>query len=415
MQKRHFGYWNQVPASGVEELSPCLSRERNHQSNQVTPRSMNILQVIPRLETGGAERTTLEIAQALVMGGDNAFVVSEGGRMEDELLKTGARLIKMPVDSKSPFGLLSNAGSMAQLIRDEGIDLIHARSRAPAWSALRAARKTGIPFVTTYHGAYNAKSGLKRFYNSVMARGDRVIANSQFIGAHVRSEHGVPESRITVIPRGVDVERFAPSVQTMARGRDLATRLSLPDDRVIAVLPARLTRWKGQVLAIDAMAQLKADNRPLPLMLLVGDDQGRSTYRMELESLIAAHALERDVWLVGHQNDMPAIYALADMALNPSTDPEAFGRTAAEASAAGLPVIAADHGGAREVVLPGKTGWRSTPGDAKALANALDEAMIMDKEARITMGQAGAEHVAGNFTVSRLQEATLRVYRELLK
>ena len=311
---------------------------------------MNILQIIPRLETGGAERTTLEIAEALTAQGYGAFVVSEGGRMEGELAKTGAVLIKLPVDTKSPFGLMANTGALVRIIREHRIDLVHARSRAPAWSGLRAARKTGIPFVTTYHGAYNAKSGLKRFYNSVMARGDRVIANSQFIGDHVHLEHGTDLSQITVIPRGVDVPRFTASTQNTARGRDLATQLSLPDDRVVAVLPARLTRWKGQVLAIEAMALLPQDKRPL--MLFVGDDQGRSAYREELERLIARHGLERDVWLIGHQTDMPAIYAMADIALNPSTDPEAFGRTAAEASAAGLPVIAADHGGAREVVIP---------------------------------------------------------------
>jgi len=374
---------------------------------------MNILQIIPRLETGGAERTTLEIAEALTAQGHGAFVVSEGGRMEEELALTGATLVKLPVDTKSPFGLMANIGALVRIIREQKIDLVHARSRAPAWSALRAARKTGIPFVTTYHGAYNARSGLKRFYNSVMARGDRVIANSQFIGDHIHVEHGTDLSQITVIPRGVDVERFTASTQNTARGRDLATQLSLPDDRVIAVLPARLTRWKGQVLAIEAMALLPADKRPL--MLFVGDDQGRSAYRAELEALIARHALEHDVWLIGHQTDMPAIYAMADIALNPSTDPEAFGRTAAEASAAGLPVIAADHGGAREVVIPGKTGWRARPGDPKALAEALEAAMGLSPEARDTMGAAGAAHIAANFTVSGLQDATLQVYRDLLK
>ena len=374
---------------------------------------MNILQIIPRLETGGAERTTLEIAEALTVQGHSAFVVSEGGRMEEELAKTGATLIKLPVDTKSPWGLMANTGALVRIIREQAIDLVHARSRAPAWSAMRAARKTGIAFVTTYHGAYNARSSLKRFYNSVMARGDRVIANSQFIGDHVHVEHGTDLSKITVIPRGVDVARFTASPQNTARGRDLATQLALPGDRVIAVLPARLTRWKGQVLAIEAMALLPADKRPL--MLLVGDDQGRSAYRAELEALIAHHALEDDVWLIGHQTDMPAIYAMASIALNPSTDPEAFGRTAAEASAAGLPVIAADHGGAREVVIPGKTGWRASPGDPKALAEALDAAMRLSPEARDAMGAAGAAHIAANFTVSGLQEATLQVYRDLLK
>tara|TARA_R110002072_G_scaffold5036_4_gene33934 strand:+ start:315 stop:1445 length:1131 start_codon:yes stop_codon:yes gene_type:complete len=376
---------------------------------------MNILQVIPRLDTGGAERTTIEIAEALVREGHGAFVASEGGRLEDELAATGASLVRLPMDSKSPWGLVSNVRALVKLIRSEAIDVVHARSRAPAWSALRAARATGIPFVTTYHGSYNAASGLKRFYNSVMARGDRIIANSGFIEAHILAEHDTDPARITMIPRGVDIERFSGSGEARTRGRDLAIAWGLPDDRIIGVLPARLTRWKGQTVAIEALARMKAEGQPLPLLLLVGDDQGRSAYREELEALIASHDLTGDVRLMGHQGDMPAVYALADFALNPSTDPEAFGRTAAEASAAGLPVIVADHGGAREVVLPGKTGWRAAPGDPHALARAMTELMELSLEAHRRMGRAGAAHVAANFTVSRLQDATLRVYRELLK
>lgn len=376
---------------------------------------MNILQVIPRLDTGGAERTTLEIAEALTRGGDGALVASEGGRHEAALEAAGGRLVRMPLDSKTPWGIEANAGRLARLIRAEGVDLIHARSRGPAWSALRAARRTGIPFVTTYHGTYNAKSGLKRFYNSVMARGDRVIANSNYIAGHILAEHGTDPERIVVIPRGVDIARFAKSPETAARGRALAGTLAIPDGRIVGVLPARLTRWKGQAVAIEALARLKADGQALPCLVFVGDDQGRADYRRELDALIARHQLEGDVILAGHQDDMPAIYALADFALNPSTDPEAFGRTAAEASAAGLPVIAADHGGAREVVLAGKTGWRARPGDATVLAGAISELMDMAPDARHRMGQAGAAHVAEHFTVARLQDSTLRVYRDLLK
>lgn len=376
---------------------------------------MIILQVIPRLDTGGAERTTIEVAEALTRAGETALVASEGGRQEAALAEAGGRLVRMPLGTKTPWGLEANTARLARLIRDEGVDLIHARSRAPAWSALRAARRTGIPFVTTYHGAYNARSGLKRFYNSVMARGDRVIANSNYIAAHVMAEHGVDPDQVFVIPRGVDIARFARSPATADRGDALKAALGVPDGRLVGVLPARLTRWKGQIVAIEAMAALKAGGGPLPYLLFVGDDQGRAGYRRELESLIAQHGLETDIGLAGHQDDMPAIYALADFALNPSTDPEAFGRTAAEASAAALPVIAADHGGAREVVLPGKTGWRVQPGDAPALAAAITELTGLNPEARRRMGRAGAAHVAENFTVTGLQDSTLRVYRELLK
>jgi glycosyltransferase involved in cell wall biosynthesis len=377
--------------------------------------SMKVLQVIPGLETGGAERTTIEIAQALVRDGHEALVASEGGAMEAELAAVGGELIRLPLASKNLFTLLNNASRLKALINARNIDIVHARSRAPAWSALRAVQGTNAKFVTTYHGTYNAKSGLKRFYNSVMARGDRVIANSEFIRDHIVTEHGLPAEAITVIPRGVDVDRFEMTEMVRQRGRDLATEWALPERRFIAVLPARLTRWKGQLAAIEALGRMKAEGLDVPVLILVGGDQGRTGYREEIEWLIGRHELENTVWLVGHCNDMPAAFSLADVALNPSTDPEAFGRTAAEASAAGLPVIVADHGGAREVVEDGVTGWRTLPGDAGALAKTLQVAMELDIAARQAMGQAGRQRVLQRFTVSSLQTSTLRVYRELLE
>lgn len=376
---------------------------------------MKVLQVIPGLDTGGAERTTIEIAQALVRAGHDALVASEGGAMEAELAAAGGELIRLPLATKNPVTALRNAARLKALIRERGIDIVHARSRAPAWSALWAARAAGVKFVTTYHGTYNARSGLKRFYNSVMARGDRVIANSEFIRDHIVSEHGLAARDITVIPRGVDVERFAINDAVRRRSRDLVSEWALPDARFIALLPARLTRWKGQLVAIRALGHLKAGGQDLPVLVLVGGDQGRTAYREEIELLIGRHGLETDVWIVGHCDDMPAAFAAADVALNPSTDPEAFGRTAAEASAAGLPVIVADHGGAREVVEDGVTGWRTPPGDAAALAKTLQAAMELDIAARQAMGEAGRQRVMNRFTVTSLQTSTLRVYGELLE
>jgi glycosyltransferase involved in cell wall biosynthesis len=376
---------------------------------------MKVLQVIPGLDTGGAERTTIEIAQALVRAGHGALVASEGGTMEAELAAAGGELIRLPLATKNPVTMLANAGRLKALIRERGIDIVHARSRAPAWSALWAARAAGVKFVTTYHGTYNARSGLKRFYNSVMARGDRVIANSDFIRDHIVSEHGLAARDITVIPRGVDVERFAINDAVRRRSRDLVSEWALPEARFIALLPARLTRWKGQLVAIRALGYLKAGGQDLPVLVLVGGDQGRTAYREEIELLIGRNGLEKDVWIVGHCDDMPAAFAIADVALNPSTDPEAFGRTAAEASAAGLPVIVADHGGAREVVEDGVTGWRTPPGDAAALAKTLQAAMELDIAARQAMGEAGRQRVMNRFTVTSLQTSTLRVYGELLE
>lgn len=376
---------------------------------------MKVLQVIPQLGTGGAERTTIEIAEALVRDGHEALVASEGGVMEADLQAAGGELTHLPMATKNPVTVWRNAGALKRLIESRGIDIVHARSRAPAWSALKAARDTGIKFVTTYHGTYNASSGLKRAYNAVMARGDRVIANSEFIRDHIVAEHGLAPEAITVIPRGVNIARFSPSDSVRQRGRDLMAEWALPEDRFVAVLPARLTRWKGQAVAIEALAEMKSDGKDLPVLVLVGGDQGRVAYREELENLIGQYGLERDIWIAGHCDDMPAAFGLADVALNPSTDPEAFGRTAAEASAAGLPVIVSNHGGAREVVMPGETGWRVKPGDAGSLADALTAVMSLTDAQREAIGASGRDRVRTRFTVEALQANTLRVYRELLE
>ena len=376
---------------------------------------MNVLQVIPQLETGGAERTTIEVAEALVRDGHSALVASEGGAMVRELEAAGGEPVTLPMATKNPLTAWANSGALKRLVRDREIDLIHARSRAPAWSALHAARATGIPFVTTYHGTYNAKTPLKRFYNSVMARGDRVIANSEFIRDHIVSEHGLEAETITVIPRGVDVDRFTMTEEVIARGAALRQAWGIPGERFVAMLPARLTRWKGQLVAVDALGRLKQEGAEIPFLVMVGGDQGRSGYREEIDARIRHHRLEHDVMLTGHCADMPAAFAVADIALNPSIEPEAFGRTAAEASAAGLPVIVADHGGAKEVVVHGETGWRTLPGDAAALAKTLQAARMLDTASRLAMGAAGRARIMARFTVAALQESTLRVYRELLE
>ncbi|WP_421784933.1 glycosyltransferase family 4 protein [Hyphobacterium sp.] len=376
---------------------------------------MNVLQVIPELETGGAERTTVEVAEALVREGHTAIVASAGGAMARELEAAGGRLVTLPLATKNPLTAWANAGALERLIRAQDIDLVHARSRAPAWSALRAARAAGVPFVTTYHGTYTARHPLKRLYNSVMARGDRVIANSEFIRDHIVAEHGLAPDAISVIPRGVDIARFEVTDEVRARGQALAKVWGVPKERFVALLPARLTRWKGQLLAVEALARLKPTGAPLPLLVLAGDDQGRERYRGEIAALVREHGLENDVILTGHCHDMPAAFALADVALNPSIEPEAFGRTAAEASAAGRPVIVADHGGAREVVDHNVTGWRIPPGDAGALAKTLQAAQMLDTGSRAAMGAAGRKRVMARFTVAALQESTLRVYRELLE
>lgn len=376
---------------------------------------MIVLQVIPELDAGGAERTTLEVAEAIAQAGGRALVASQGGRLEDELEALGGELVRLPVATKNPFVAWRNVARLAQVIRREGVQIVHARSRAPALSAKAACDRTGAHFVTTYHGTYKAKSGLKRWYNAFMAKGERVIANSEFIRDHISREHPFAARRVTVIPRGVDLDRFDTAVVDKDRIAALAASWGIdPDDRVV-LLPGRLTGWKGQREAIRAFARLKADGAALPVLILAGDAQGRTAYVEELEALIGEGDLTGQVRMVGHCSDMPAAFALSRLVLTPSIEPEAFGRTAAEAGAMGLPVIAADHGGAREVVVDGETGWRVTPGDAGALADAIAAALALDADALDNLAERAKARIRERFSARQLQASTLRVYNEVLQ
>lgn len=375
-----------------------------------------ILQVIPDLAAGGAERTTVEMAEAITGAGGRALVASEGGRLEASLEAAGGELIRLNAASKNPLTIRNNTKLLEALVAEEHIDLIHARSRAPAWSAYVAAQRTETAFVTTYHGAYSGHSGLKKRYNSVMARGDLVIANSEWTAAHVMEIHETPPEKIVTIPRGVDLNAYDPAKIDQARVDALRQTWDIApdDDRVRLVLPGRLTSWKGQSLAIDALGALDTAERAALHLILPGDAQGRDKYVTELEDKIIAHQLGGTVSIVGHTADMPAAYALADIVLAPSTRPEAFGRVAAEASAMAKPVIVADHGGQRETVIEGQTGTRAEPGSIPALTACIRTLVGLHPDARAAMGAAGQAHVRENYSKKQLQTATLNVYARLL-
>ena len=370
-----------------------------------------LLQVLPALRSGGVERGTLEIAEAQIAAGFRAIVASAGGEMVSALEALGAKHITLPLTAKSPFALWRNAAALTALVRAEGVALIHARSRAPAWSALMAARRAGLPFVTTYHGAYNEGFPGKRLYNSVMARGDRVIAISHFIADLIRTRHVVPEARLRVIPRGVDPRRFDPGLVSAERLEKLRTAWGLPEDRPIIMLPARVTRWKGQMVLVEAMARLPGDS----LALLVGDAEERPAFRAELEARIESLGLKDRVRLVGHANDMAAALMLANVVIHASTDAEAFGRTVIEAQAMARPVIASDLGAPRETVAEGVTGWRTPPGDAAALAEAIGKALALPPAERAALGARARAAVLSGYTTAAMQAATIAVYREVLR
>ena len=322
----------------------------------------------------------------------------------------GAKHITLPLTAKTPWAIWRNAAALAALARAEGVALVHARSRAPAWSALIAARRLGLPFVTTYHGAYNEGFPGKRLYNSVMARGDRVIAISHFIAELIRARHGVAESRLRVIPRGVDPRRFDPALVSAERLAALRATWGVPEGQPIIMLPARVTRWKGQMVLVEAMARLPGD----ALALLVGDATERQAFQAELQARIAGLGLQDRVRLVGHATDMPAALMLADVVVHASTDAEAFGRTVIEAQAMARPVIASDLGAPRETVAEGITGWRTPPGDAAALAAALSRALAMTDSERAALGARARAAVLSGYTTAAMQAATMATYRELL-
>jgi glycosyltransferase involved in cell wall biosynthesis len=373
-----------------------------------------VLQVAPALDAGGVEQTTLDMAAAITRAGGRALVASHGGRLEGELTRRGGELLRLPLHRKTPGTLLGNALALARLIRERDIRIVHARSRAPAWSALWAARRTGAAFVTTYHGVYNARSGLKRAYNRVMAKGDLVIANSAFTREHLLRAHaGIDPERVTAIPRGVDLERFSPDVVSPDRVAAVrhAWGLSPDERRPVALLAARLTAWKGQRLLIEALARSGVGDL---LLVLAGDDQGRTAYTEGLRALAADAGLSERVRIVGHCGDMPAAYLAADFACAPSLDPEAFGRTAVEPQAMGRPVLAADHGAVRETVADGLTGWRIAPGDPAAWAGALGRMRAMAPDARARMGEAGRARVQRLYSLRAMTDATLDVYARLL-
>jgi glycosyltransferase involved in cell wall biosynthesis len=379
--------------------------------------SFCVLQVTPALDAGGVERTTVEMAQALTRNGGRAIVASRGGRLEGELKAAGGELTQLPMDTKNPFEMLANITRLTELGRATHVQIVHARSRAPAWSAMFAARRLGVPFVTTYHGVYNAKSPLKRFYNSIMARGDLIIANSDFTRAHVIAEHGVAPERVISIPRGVDLARFDPAAVDASRVTEMRKLWGLAptDTRPVVLLPGRLTTWKGQPVLIEAAALLEKERPGSAVYVLAGDAQGRQQYVADLHELARKLGVAGTVKIVGHLVDMPAALKAATVAVFPVTEPEAFGRAAVEAQAMGVPVVASNLGGLAETIVDGDSGFLVPAGDTRRLAYAVDRVLALSPEQRKNMGACGATRVRARYSVEALQTATLAVYERLLK
>lgn len=371
-----------------------------------------ILQVLPELVTGGAERGTVEVAAAIVQAGGTAIVVSEGGPMENDLKRAGALHIKLPVASKNPIVMYRNIARLQRVIESYNVDVVHARSRAPAWSARAAAQRTGRHFITTFHAPYNFSNAIKKRYNQIMAEGERVIAISEFIAQHVRENYNVEPARLRVIRRGIDLARFDPDRVSAERMIQLSTRWRLPDGVPLILMPGRLSRWKGQAVLLEALTHLRdIDYR----CVMVGSDQGRTGYRRELEALITTHGLDGRVSIMDECNDMPAAYMLSDVVVSASTDPEGFGRVVGEAQAMGRPVVASDHGGAREQLIAERTGFLFPSGNAEALAAGLRKALSLTPAARAILHDQAIARVRSEFSKDQMCARTLALYREVIR
>jgi glycosyltransferase involved in cell wall biosynthesis len=378
---------------------------------------LSVLQVTPELNAGGVERTTIEMAEAISRAGGLALIASAGGRLEPDLEASGGILIKIPAHTKNPITAIANVWRLMRIIKKRKVRIVHARSRAPAWSALIAARLARVPFVTTFHGIYNARSPLKRFYNSVMARGDVVIANSEYTREHILEFYDAKREQIVAIPRGVDLDVFdrARISADEAAAQRAEWGVAAKDARCVVMAPARLTRWKGQLVLIDAIAMIER-RRPGALKVIVaGDAQGRAGYLEELNAAIEKSQLRDVVAVVGHLRHMNLAFAASDIAVFPVTEPEAFGRGAVEAQAMGVPVIATNLGGYTETVIEGETGFLAPPGAAQALAGAIERMLDLGPEQRAEMGRKGRERVHQLYSKEALQTATMAVYQRVLR
>ncbi len=371
-----------------------------------------ILQVLPELETGGVERGTIEVASYLTEKGWANYVASNGGLMEHELKKLGVPHFKHPLKKKKLGTILANVGKLRKIIKENNVDIVHARSRVPAWSAKWAARKSKVRFLTTFHGTYGlGPFGIKKPYNRVMVQGDLVIAISHFIAEHIVKNYKIPREKIRVVHRGADITKFDPANVSAERIIKLAKEWRVPEDLPIIMLPGRLTRWKGQEKLIEALAKVKNKNF---FCLLVGSDQGRIGYRKELENLIIKNNLQGIVNIVDNCSDMPAAYMLSDIVVSAAIEPEAFGRVSVEGQAMGRIVIASNHGGSTETVKDFETGRLYEPSSADALAEAIEWALSLNNEERHKVSLAARDNVRENFTKEQMCRKTLEVYKELM-
>ena len=401
------------PADSMEDLTSV----QEVQAAIARLKGPKVLQVLPALGPGGVERGTLDVSRFLIGQGWTPIVASNGGEQETDLLEMGAVSLNLPVHSKNPLVMHRNVKRLAQIIRNHDIQLVHARSRAPAWSAYYAAKRANVPFMTTFHSLYSGSENfLKRGYNAIMTSGERVIAISDYVAEHVIKRYGVTQDQLRVIPRGVDLNEFDPEKVEAVRVEKLRKDWELDPEKRIIMLPARISKRKGHTWLLEALAKLwEGGKHDDTICIMVGGRAAGSAYADRVEKKIIDLKLDNRVWLTGPTSDMPAAYALADTVVIPSTGPEAFGRTSIEAQAMGKPVIATDDWGLSETIMPAATGWLVHLEDTGHLAGALDLALAMPEDALERLATRCRRFVDRHYSLNRMGKSTVSVYRELIE
>ena len=383
-------------------------------------KKIKVLQVIPRLGYGGAETGCYDLAHFLPERGCKSFIATSGGELLKYVDKKKAKVFKLPVHSKNPVLILFNTVILFFIILIYNIDIVHARSRAPAWSCYLATRITFRKFVTTFHGTYNFNNKIKKFYNSVMVRSDLVIAGSNFIFSHINENYGdfflKNKRKLLVIFRGINTNYFNPQKILPVKLDKFSKRNNIDRNKFIILVPGRLTSWKGQKVFIEAIRLLVEKNDIPPFeSIILGSDQGRSVYKKQLLVLVQQHRLSKIIKFIDHCEEMPVAYGIANLVCSPSFEPEAFGRVSVEAQSMQVPIIASDIGGSKETIINNKTGYLFKNKDPKALAESIVMVMQKDYNSLKSIGFEGRKNVLKRFDVDKMCQTTFTEYKKLIE
>ena len=380
---------------------------------------INVLQVIPKLGYGGAETGCYDIAHYLAEKDCGSYIVTSGGELLKFVKKNKVGVFKLPVHSKNPFMIFLNILLLSILIIVKKINIVHARSRAPAWACYFACLVTNTKFVTTFHGTYNFKSKFKKFYNSIMLRSKLTIAGSNFIFGHINenyNEYLSKTNKLRVIFRGINIDYFNFKNISILKQEKLKRDWELDPNKFTILMPGRLTYWKGQEKLIEALNILIEDyNFSNFQAVILGSDQGRKVYTKKLLSLVERYSLTKKIKFINHCKDMPLAYSLADVVVSASIEPEAFGRVAVESQSMGKPIIASNIGGSKETILNKKSGFLYKHDDPRELAKNLNTVIQLDQEELKLIGNEGRKNITKKFDVEVMCDSNLREYRKLLK